>query len=72
MHQEHEQIRVHRKTRSPENLTLLHLKGNGESCFDAADLCKSLRNKFVLIYYVIERVIARYSVFVGANFQSFI
>lgn len=45
---------------------LLHHRGNGESWFNAGDLCKSLRNKFVLIYYTIERVIARYYVVVGA------
>lgn len=45
---------------------LLHLERNDESWFYAADLCKSLRNKFVLIYYIIERVIARYYVVVGA------
>lgn len=46
---------------------LLHLKGNGESWFYAADLCKSLKNKIVLIYYIIERVIARYYVVVGVT-----
>lgn len=31
---------------------LLHLKGNSESCFYAADLCKSLRKKcFNLLHY---------------------
>lgn len=46
---------------------LLHLEGNGEIWFYVADLCKSLRNKFVLIYYIIERVIARYCMVVGAS-----
>lgn len=46
---------------------LLHLKGNGESWFYAANLCKSLKNKIVFIYYIIERVIARYYVVVGVT-----